>query len=178
MSLVGKLALSLFMGRFYSLSELGLYGLAFGAVMLAVVAFGLRVDYVVAREILGMDADQRREVGSEVALLYLAGFLLAAPFALAALILLGDGTNLSLVVLIYVLCGVEAYANYLYTLTIALKRPALANALFFLRSGLWTLPAMALSYIYPGLPHSRVRARLVARRGRGERGAEYLDDAR
>jgi hypothetical protein len=83
LSLVDKLALSLYMGKYFALSELGVYGLAFGAVMLAIVLFGFRVDYIVAREILGMPDNQQRRVGSEVALLYLGSFLLAAPFALA-----------------------------------------------------------------------------------------------
>jgi O-antigen/teichoic acid export membrane protein len=148
LSLVGKLALSLYMGKYFALSELGVYGLAFGAVMLAIVLFGFRVDYIVAREILGMPDNQQRRVGSEVALLYLGSFLLAAPFALAALLAFGGG-NVSLLVLIYLLCGIEAYANFLYTVTIALKRPALANALFFVRAGLWTIPAMAVSYSNP-----------------------------
>src|SRR5689334_13900159 len=113
MSLVGKLALSLFMGRYFELSELGLYGLAFGAVMLAVVLFGFRVDYILAREILGMAPEKQRRAGSEVALLYLGSFLLAAPFAIGALLHFGSGSGAWLLVLIYLLCGIEAYANFL-----------------------------------------------------------------
>lgn len=149
MSLVSKLGLSLYMGRYFALTELGLYGLAFGAVMLAVVLFGFRVDYIVAREILGMPEQRQRRIGTEVALLYLGSFLVAAPFAIGALLLFGSGGNAGLLALIYLLCGVEAYANFLYTVTIALKRPALANALFFVRAGLWTVPAMAVSYFDP-----------------------------
>ncbi|MBA3669290.1 MAG: lipopolysaccharide biosynthesis protein [Sphingomonas sp.] len=149
MSLVGKLALSLYMGRYFALTELGLYGLAFGAVMLAIVLFGFRVDYIVAREIVGMDAAKQRRIGSEVAILYFGSFLLAAPFALGSLLYFGTGGALRLLVLIYLLCGFEAYANFLYTVTIALRRPALANALFFIRSGLWTIPAMAVSFVFP-----------------------------
>jgi O-antigen/teichoic acid export membrane protein len=149
LSLVGKLALSLYMGKFFALDQLGLYGLAFGAVMLAIVLFGFRVDYIVAREILGLEQSRQRRIGSEVALLYLGSFLLAAPFAIGALLYFGAGGAIGLLLLIYLLCGVEAYANFLYTVTIALKRPALANALFFIRSGLWTIPAMAFSYFDP-----------------------------
>lgn len=148
-SLAGKLALSLYMGKFFPLAELGLYGLAFGAVMLAIVIFGFRVDYIVAREILGMEPSRQRRVGTAVAALYLLSFVAAAPFAIAALMLEGGSGELDLLLLIYLLCGVEAYANFLYTVTIALKRPALANALFFIRSGLWTAPAMGISYLDP-----------------------------
>jgi O-antigen/teichoic acid export membrane protein len=149
MSLGGKLALSLFMGKFFTLSELGIYGLAFGAVMLAVVAFGFRVDYVVAREILGMAGERRRQVGAEVALLYLVSALVAAPLSLWLLHSFGLTDDWRLLALIYLVCVVEAYSNFLYTVTISLKRPALANALFFIRSGLWCLPVMVLAYIWP-----------------------------
>jgi O-antigen/teichoic acid export membrane protein len=149
MSLGGKLALSLFMGKFFTLSELGLYGLAFGAVMLAVVAFGFRVDYVVAREILGMPGERRRQVGTEVAALYVVSVVLAAPLAVLALHSFGMTDDWRLLGLIYLVCGVEAYANFLYMVTVSLKRPALANALFFVRSGLWCLPVMVIAYLYP-----------------------------
>ncbi|QIK79455.1 hypothetical protein G7077_11615 [Sphingomonas piscis] len=148
-SLAGKLALSLYMGKFFPLSELGLYGLAFGAVMLAIVLLGFRVDYILAREILGMDEDRQRRAGMSVLALYLGSFVLAAPLAVLALTTSGEGGSVRFLLLIYLLCGVEAYANFLYTITIALKRPALANALFFIRSGLWTAPAMVISYLDP-----------------------------
>jgi O-antigen/teichoic acid export membrane protein len=148
-SLAGKLGLSLYMGKFFPLAELGLYGLAFGAVMLAIVIFGFRIDYIVAREILGMDRQKQREVGTTVGLIYVLSFVAAAPIALAALFLEGGGKGIQFLLLVYLLCGVEAYANFLYTVTIALKRPALANALFFIRSGLWTAPAIVVSYLRP-----------------------------
>lgn len=137
------------MGKFFPLAELGLYGLAFGAVMLAIVIFGFRIDYIVAREILGMDRQKQREVGTTVGLIYVLSFVAAAPIALAALFLEGGGKGIQFLLLVYLLCGVEAYANFLYTVTIALKRPALANALFFIRSGLWTAPAIVVSYLRP-----------------------------
>lgn len=148
-SLIGKLALSLYMGKFFPLAELGIYGLAFGAVMLAIVLFGFRVDYVISRDIFTLSHRERQRVGSGVAALYLGSFLLAAPLALGALFAFGGSGDVTLVLLIYLLCGVEAYANFLYTITIALKRPALANLLFFIRSGAWTIPAMVMSYFEP-----------------------------
>lgn len=149
-SLVGKLALSLFMGKYFELAELGRYGLAFGAVMLATVLLGFRLDYIVSREISGMDRQHSRRTGTTVLALYLASFVLAAPFALWALVYLGDsGTDFTFLLLVYLICGVEAYANFIYTVTIALKRAALANALFFLRSGAWTIPVILISFFQP-----------------------------
>jgi len=151
-SLIGKLALSLYMGRFFDLAELGRYGLAFGAVMLAVVAFGFRLDYVLSREILGLGADRSKRIGTTISWLYVASFILGAPLALWALLAFAGASMSPLFIgLTYALCCLEAYANFLYTTTIALKRPALANGLFFVRAGLWTLPAIVLSYLIPAL---------------------------
>ncbi|MEO7277125.1 MAG: lipopolysaccharide biosynthesis protein [Sphingomicrobium sp.] len=151
-SLAGKLALSLFMAKFFSLAELGRYGLAFGAVMLAVVAFGFRIDYVLSREVLGLDRRESQRIGTTVLWIFLISFAAAAPLALWALLSAGDtGSSAIYLVLVYVLCCVESYANFLYTTTIALKRATLANALFFMRSGLWTAPAILISYLVPSL---------------------------
>ena len=151
-SLAGKLALSLYMAKFFSLAELGRYGLAFGAVMLAVVAFGFRLDYVLSREVLNLDERESRRIGTTILWIFVLSFIVAAPFAFWAMKDLDTGgSSLAYLVLVYLLCCVEAYANYLYTTTIALKRASLANGLFFIRSGLWTAPAMAVSFFVPSL---------------------------
>jgi O-antigen/teichoic acid export membrane protein len=140
------------MGRFFSLDELGRYGLAFGATMLAVVAFGFRLDYVLSREILGIGSEKSRRIGTTISWLYVASFVLGAPVALFGLLAFAETAVSPLfILLVYLLCCAEAYANFLYTTTIALKRPALANGLFFIRSGAWTVPSIALSYFLPAL---------------------------
>lgn len=137
------------MGKAFDLAVLGLYGLAFGAVMLAVVLLGFRIDYIICREIAGFTEERQRQVGAAAALLFLASFAVAAPLLWVALVVTGVTASATFVVLLLLLCGVESYANYLYTVTIALRRPALANALFFIRSGLWTAPAIAVSWFDP-----------------------------
>lgn len=141
--------LSLYMGRVFELTQLRLYGLAFGAVMLAIVVLGFRVDYVISREIAGFPEERRGRVGATVALLFMLCFIVAAPLSLGALWYSGVPATDTFLGLLLLLCGTEAYANYLYTVTIALRRPALANALFFIRSGLWTVPAMIVSWVEP-----------------------------
>ena len=151
-SLVGKLALSLYMAKFFPLEELGRYGLAFGAVMLAIMAFGFRLDYVLSREILGLRDAESRRLGTTISWIFLLSFLAASPIGIWALVAFGDGSSGGgFLILVYALCCVESYANFLYTTTIALMRPGLANALFFVRSGLWTIPAIGVSYVVPSL---------------------------
>lgn len=152
LSLIGKLALSLYMAKFFLLAELGRYGLAFGAVMLATVAVGFRLDYILSREVLGLDLNQSQRFGTTILWIFILSSLAASPIAIWALIVFGSGSlSPEFIVLTYALCCVEAYANFLYTTTIALKRPGLANGLFFVRSGLWTIPAIGVSYFVPPL---------------------------
>jgi O-antigen/teichoic acid export membrane protein len=150
LSLIGKLALSLYMAKFFPLAELGRYGLAFGAVMLAIVLFGFRLDYILSREVLALARQDSRRIGTTVMWVFIISFIAGAPIALWSLRAFGDGTSTTrFLLLVYLICCVEAYANFLYTATIALNRPLLANGLFFIRSGLWTIPAMGLSYLHP-----------------------------
>jgi O-antigen/teichoic acid export membrane protein len=151
LSVAGKLALSLYMAKFFPLSELGRYGLAFGAVMLATALFGFRLDYALSREVLGLTAQESRRVGTTILWIFVLSFVALTPLAAWAVFRFGDGPRGLFIVLVYLLCCIEAYANFLYTTTIALKRAVLANLLFLVRSGLWTVPAMGFSYFIPSL---------------------------
>jgi len=112
-SLGGKLVLSLYMGKVFDLAELGLYGLAFGAVMLAIVLLGFRIDYIVSREIAGFSPERQQRVGAAAAMLFALCFVVAAPLAVAGLWLAGVKASAGFIALLLLLCGVEAYANYL-----------------------------------------------------------------
>src|SRR4051794_8135621 len=57
-SLAGKFALSLYIIRYLSLDDLGLYGLVFSASMIAVVFYGGRIDHDLARRIVDMPTDE------------------------------------------------------------------------------------------------------------------------
>lgn len=150
-SLGGKLLLSLYMAQFLGLRDLGSYGLAFGCVMIAVAVFGLRLDYVLAREIAEFDIVKSPIAFQSASLFYLSTFVLCS---LPVLLLLHSphfGLDWSDELLIYALCCFEAYANLMYEVMISLNRSMLANVLIFIRGGLWTIAAIALSWIFPQL---------------------------
>ena len=48
-SLTAKLVLTLYMGRFLSLSDMGTYGVVVGVVMVFAVVLGVRFDYITSR---------------------------------------------------------------------------------------------------------------------------------
>jgi O-antigen/teichoic acid export membrane protein len=149
-SLGGKMMLSLYMARFFGLSDLGVYGLAFGCVMIAVAVFGVRLDYILSREIAGFDPERASASFGTISVFYLANF--AIGIWLAAVFCSGSiNAPRGALLLILVLCCLESYANLLFNLIISLGRSTLANALFFVRAGLWTAPAILLSWLYPHL---------------------------
>jgi O-antigen/teichoic acid export membrane protein len=150
-SLAGKLLLSLYMARFLGLRDLGEYGLAFGCVMIAAAVFGLRLDYVLAREIADFDPAAAPTAFQSTSRFYLLNFVLCAPPALFLLHSAAFGLGWTSVLLIYSLCCLEAYGNLMYEVLISLDRSTLANVLIFVRGGLWTIVAMVVSWLFPGL---------------------------
>lgn len=150
-SLGGKLLLSLYMARFFGLRELGAYGLAFGCVMIAVSVFGLRLDYMLAREIADFDANRSPVAFRATSSFYLFNFALFCVPALLVLHASSFGLDWGTELIIYALCCLEAYANLMYEVLISLSRSTAANILIFVRGGAWTIPAIALSWIFPHL---------------------------
>lgn len=150
-SLAGKMLLSLYMARFFGLSDLGVYGLAFGCVMIAVATFGARLDYILSREIAGYDSDRASAAFGAASAFFMANFLVAGLGLLAILAIGKVGLSAGGALLIFLLCCLESYANLLYNLMISLGRSTTANALFFVRAGLWTAPAIVCSWLNPEL---------------------------
>lgn len=150
-SLAGKMVLSLYMARAFGLAELGVYGLAFGCVMVANALFGFRLDYVICRDVGQYDRDRISTTLTAAMMFYVANYtvaaLIIAVFAKLGAIALPARVLLSL----YVLCCFESCANLQYNVLIALGRSTLANALFFIRAGSWAVPAIALSWVHPEL---------------------------
>jgi O-antigen/teichoic acid export membrane protein len=149
-SLGGKMMLSLYMARFFGLGDLGVYGLAFGCVMIAVAVFGVRLDYILSREIVGFDLARASASFGAISIFYFANFALGL-WLLAVFCSGSPNAPEGRLLLIFSLCCLESYANLLFNLTVALGRSTLANALFFVRAGLWTAPAIVLSWLDPHL---------------------------
>lgn len=147
LSLGSKLVLTLYMGRYLGLAEMGVYGLVFGAVAISCVVLGGRLDFVVARDLVGRQGiaalfrmrDQAVLYGLHYALFTLIVFFLyflkiAPPYILLS---------------IYALSILENLANMISTNMIALGQPTLSTLLFFIRAGLWCLVVTAIGIAFP-----------------------------
>ncbi len=147
LSLASKLILTLYMGRYLGLADLGVYGLVFGAVMIACVVLGGRLDFVVTRDLVGQSdlgaltrmRDQAVYYGFNY-LLFLCLIALLAALRIAPPFILFSVAALSIL---------ESLSNMTSVNLIALERPTLSTFLFFVRAGLWCLVVAAIGIFFP-----------------------------
>jgi O-antigen/teichoic acid export membrane protein len=146
-SLAGKFGLSLYIARYLSLDDLGLYGLVFSASMIAVVLLGGRIDHDLARRIVGMPPDQSRELLRDQTIFFALNFVALIPLVVTLYGL--QGGSPTLLALAYLICCLESYANLLFVTSNYLARPILANVAFFIRSGLWAFVVIGAGLVFP-----------------------------
>lgn len=147
--LAAKLILTLYMGRYLSLSDMGTYGLVFSAVMILIVLFGQRFDYTVTREIVGERPDKAMQRMRDQAVLYGINCLVLA--LIIAVLIITKSTNIEnrIFLHIFLLTALEGYASQVYENMNALNSQVMANVQFFLRSGLWVFPVVVLGVLEP-----------------------------
>ncbi len=150
-SLVAKLLLTLYMGRYLGLSEMGTYGLVAAYVAIAIPLLGLRLDYVVAREIVDVQDLPLTVKMRDQAVFYGLNYLLFAALALGATLLWPDVVGGKVVLFAVILAVSESTSAVTSGNLIALKQPILSTALFFVRSALWVFPVIGLGLFYPEL---------------------------
>lgn len=137
------------MGKYLGLSEMGTYGLVTAFVMILISALGLRLDYVVSREIVDVSPLEMTVKMRDQALVYGLNYI-AFGFVVAFLYFYpGDGLDNRILLYTYVLSIFESFAATAAGNLVSVGRPILSNALFFIRSALWVIPVIALGYLYP-----------------------------
>jgi O-antigen/teichoic acid export membrane protein len=148
-SLGAKLVFTLYIGRYLGLAEMGTYGLVAAYVAILVSVLGVRFDYVVGRDIVSVTPfEVACKIRDQIVFYAVNYAVLAAALAiLAAGPLKGIRTETLLFILS--LSILESLASITSGNIVSLKQPVLANILFFIRSSLWTLPAMALGILIP-----------------------------
>ncbi len=148
-SLAAKLLLSLYMGRYLGLSDLGVYGLVFSVVTISTIVLGLRLDYVIVRDLVGCPPLDAMRKMRDQALFYGGNYVV---FALCGLLLaLFHVASYKLIAMIFVIAVLENLTNIFTTNLISLGKPLFATALFFVRSGLWSLVVVGFGVAFPAL---------------------------
>lgn len=149
MPMAAKLLLTLYMGRYFSLAEMGVYGLAFGAVTILLAVQGQGFGYLVARDIVGVSPFTALHKMRDQALLLAANYVV---MGLAAALLISSG-KLSIapeiVWLIVVLTMLETCATTLYSNANSLNQQLAANFFFSLRIAVAVFPPIILGLLSP-----------------------------
>lgn len=151
LSLVAKLGLTLYMGRYLGLSELGTYGLVAAWVAIGIPLLGLRLDYVVARDIVTLEPAALVLRLRDQALFYALNYCLLLVLLGLALLLGAFRQDGQIVFFAACLCILENVATVTSANLVSLGRPVLANCLFFLRAAAWALPVIVLGLFLPQL---------------------------
>jgi O-antigen/teichoic acid export membrane protein len=146
-SLVGKFGLSVYIARYLSLDDLGLYGLIMSLTMFAVVIYGGRIDYDLARQIAKMDKMNGYGLLRDQSAFYIINYIITIPIVIFGQYFFRE--PLTLLLLVLLICWLESYSNLLFVNTLFLSRPILANVAFFLRSGLWSIMVIAAGLAFP-----------------------------
>lgn len=146
-SLAGKFGLSLYIVRYLSFDDLGLYGLVFSASMIAVVFCGGRIDHDLARRIVDMPAKETHALLRDQTFFFLLNYAFILPLVFVLHHFRSE--SLAFLILAYLICCLESYANLLFVITTYLGRPILANVAFFIRAGLWSLLVIAIGLVLP-----------------------------
>jgi O-antigen/teichoic acid export membrane protein len=148
-SLVSKLGLVLYMGRYLSLSDMGVYGLVFGAVMILTTIVGIRFDYVVSRDLVRATPQVALAKMRDQTVFSLANYGVAALILAAAWEASVTSIAPRLLLYIFVLTITDNYANLTYVNMNSMERPLRANALYFISGGLWCFVAVGLGLVFP-----------------------------
>jgi O-antigen/teichoic acid export membrane protein len=147
--MAAKMGLAIYMGRFFNLAEMGVYGLTLGAVTMLSVLTGQDFVYVVHRDIVGADPATALHKMRDQAVLYGLNYL-ALAVVIGALIVT-HSVDIPSRILWYTLgltiC--ESFGTVCYYNLNSLNFQVRANGLFFIRAGLWVFPVVALCMINP-----------------------------
>jgi O-antigen/teichoic acid export membrane protein len=144
-----KFLLAIYIARYLSLSDLGVYGLLVGGTTIVPSVAGLGLGDWIVRRIVDLPTAQAVPLVASRSALTVLIQLVGQPLVLLGFILAGQPLPLSLALLGGGILLLETLANEIYDVLIARRRVLLANWLGFLRQGFWPLPVMVLGFLVP-----------------------------
>jgi O-antigen/teichoic acid export membrane protein len=148
-TLAAKLGLTLYMGLYLSLQDIGTYGLVFGAVMILTNTLGFGFVYIVQRELVRIAPAAAVVKMRDQTLFYLANYFVAALVMIAVAQAGVTGIGARVLLYIFALTITDSYASLTYVNMNSMEQPLLANALYFVAGGLWCVLAIGLGIVAP-----------------------------
>lgn len=147
--MAAKLALTLYMVRYFTFAEIGTYGLVVGAVTMLTVIIGQDLIYVVSRDIVGDDSATVLHKMRDQAIHYVLNYFVLIVFIVGLNVTHGIDVPQWILIYVVILTVLESLGTVTYYNLISLQHQVWANALFFIRSGFWVLPVVALCTLNP-----------------------------
>jgi len=147
-SLLSKLGLSLYMAAYLSLSDIGIYGLVLGAVIVVCAIIGMHVDFSVSRELVGAPPDKQLGKMRDQAVFY--GVQYVSGAVLACILYSVDMLSGKIAFYILALTTLESIGNMTATNMVAMKQQVRSTTVFFVRSASWAIAISALGIVDAG----------------------------
>lgn len=135
LSIVSKFFLILYITKYFSLSDLGVYGIFFTTITILVLVLGLDFYMFNTREILSVDYDKRLSLILNQSILHIITYLLILPLVLGVFYF--NILPWQYLVWFYGILIAEHLSQELYRLFITLSKPLFANFLLFIRTSSW-----------------------------------------
>ena len=147
--LVLKLCLTLYMGRFFSLEDMGTYGLVAAFAVVSISILGFRLDFIATREVINLGGLLLTARIRDQIIFYVICYII---FGIAGCIYyyFSDTPTDKLVYILALIIGVfESVSTLCSGNLVALQKPLTANLCFFIRSSLWIPAVIIIGFLFP-----------------------------
>lgn len=144
-ALISKFIFMVYLGKYYSISDVGIYGLFLNTIGIAVYVLGLEFYSYSTREILAFDGPKQVVFIRDQVFFHALVYVVFLP-AVIVVFLFGV-LPWGMVAWFYPLLIMEHISQELSRLFITLYRPILSNVVFFIRSASWVYAVIAISFL-------------------------------
>lgn len=142
LSSVSKFLIVVYIAKYFSTTDLGVFGLFNSAVILAIYLLGFEFYNFNTREILSVSPDAVPRLIRDQFIAFTFTYLIILPALL--LIFIQGILSSEFLVWFYIILIVEHLSIEFYRIFTILSRPVFANVIFFVKTGLWSLGLIAL----------------------------------
>lgn len=145
-TLFSKFFLTMFIAKYLSLTEFGIYGLIVSAVAFSMFIVGFEFNNFSQREIIKVDKSEAGILIRDQIIFHMLTYLLVFP--VLTFIFIFNFLAWKYLVWFYLLLIVEHLSREFYRILIVLSRPIMATIVLFFISGSWVYLYIALAYKY------------------------------
>jgi len=134
-TLLGRLFLVVFIGKYLSVNELGIYGLFFATVIFSTFFLGYDFYTFQTRELLSEKCDNKLIVIRDQFVFYIVTYIIVLPWL--SLLFTNYIIPLKYIFLFYPILIFEHLSQEMFRLFTVLSKPIIANLILFIRGSLW-----------------------------------------